>query len=406
MPLLKFAWVTSCLSLLLAYSQSLLRLPDSLSSTVGYSFEMSIASASATPLSTTATSGLQSSLVGALERGLNQSRQDEARHSPLAFHSTSFETFTCPLWSEPQQPITPISSTSPPTESESPRRGIPQRLGRALKRLFNPRSESSVPQKSTVEVSVKSALETVSFREEERFSAAIAPQQARSPQRMGVRVAPRSGFQVWVNGRAIAKLDKEHQADLIADRLRVALEQPDFEASAIRPGLIGDKPVAMMGERMLFVVNEAIAPQTNLNRELLAIQWIERLRAALGAPPLQLAEAQRKMYDLVETSQTLEGLASWYGDYFHGRLTANGETYNQHAFTAAHPSLPFNTFLKVTNLDNSNSVIVRINDRGPFIAPRTLDLSRGVAQCIGSEQAGVIPYRATIMKPHSPLDDI
>lgn len=93
------------------------------------------------------------------------------------------------------------------------------------------------------------------------------------------------------------------------------------------------------------------------------------------------------------------GLASWYGPYFHGRLTANGEIFNQNELTVAHKSLPFNTFLKVTNLQTGKAVIVRVNDRGPYIPPRSLDLSRVAARCINSEVAGVVPYEAVIMQP-------
>lgn len=71
--------------------------------------------------------------------------------------------------------------------------------------------------------------------------------------------------------------------------------------------------------------------------------------------------------------------ASWYGPRFHGRLTANGEIYNQMAFTAAHKKLGFGTLLRITNPKNSRSVIVRINDRGPYIWGRQLDLSKAAA---------------------------
>lgn len=83
-------------------------------------------------------------------------------------------------------------------------------------------------------------------------------------------------------------------------------------------------------------------------------------------------------------------LASWYGPGFHGRLTANGETYNQMALTAAHKELPFGTFLRVTNQKNGKSVIVRINDRGPYIEGRDLDLSKGTALALGMVKRGVI----------------
>ena len=77
------------------------------------------------------------------------------------------------------------------------------------------------------------------------------------------------------------------------------------------------------------------------------------------------------------------GLASWYGDPFHGRKTANGETYNMHGISAAHKTLPFNTVVNVRNLDNGRDIRVRINDRGPFVRNRVIDLSYGAARQIG-----------------------
>jgi len=81
--------------------------------------------------------------------------------------------------------------------------------------------------------------------------------------------------------------------------------------------------------------------------------------------------------------------ASWYGPKFHGKLTANGEIYDQMALTAAHKSLKFGTLLKVTNPKNGKSVIVRINDRGPYVGDRELDLSKGSAMKLGLIKRGV-----------------
>lgn len=81
--------------------------------------------------------------------------------------------------------------------------------------------------------------------------------------------------------------------------------------------------------------------------------------------------------------------ASWYGPRFHGKKTANGEVYDQMAFTAAHKSLPFGTLLKLTNPRNGKSVVVRINDRGPYIPGRQLDLSKGAAIQLGVMKNGV-----------------
>jgi rare lipoprotein A len=82
--------------------------------------------------------------------------------------------------------------------------------------------------------------------------------------------------------------------------------------------------------------------------------------------------------------------ASWYGPRFHGRLTANGEIYDQMAYTAAHKSLPFGTLLRLTNQQNNKSVIVRINDRGPYIPGRKIDLSKKAALLLGAYEKGEV----------------
>lgn len=92
------------------------------------------------------------------------------------------------------------------------------------------------------------------------------------------------------------------------------------------------------------------------------------------------------------------GMASWYGPGFHGRRTANGERYNQYAMTAAHKTLAFGTRVRVTNLNNGRSVIVRINDRGPYIRSRVIDLSAAAARNIGMVNSGVAPVRLEILR--------
>jgi len=83
------------------------------------------------------------------------------------------------------------------------------------------------------------------------------------------------------------------------------------------------------------------------------------------------------------------GLASWYGRKFHGRKTASGETFDMNAMTAAHRSLPLNCYVKVTNKSNGKSVVVKVNDRGPFHGKRVLDLSYGAAKKLGITSEGV-----------------
>ena len=94
---------------------------------------------------------------------------------------------------------------------------------------------------------------------------------------------------------------------------------------------------------------------------------------------------------------TMTGRASWYGDFHHGRLTANGEIFDKNALTAAHRTLPFGTRLRVVNLENDREVEVRINDRGPTIPGRVLDLSYAAARALGAVGAGVIPVRMTVL---------
>ncbi|WP_256930809.1 septal ring lytic transglycosylase RlpA family protein [Pseudomonas sp. ABC1] len=90
-------------------------------------------------------------------------------------------------------------------------------------------------------------------------------------------------------------------------------------------------------------------------------------------------------------SQT--GKASWYGSAHHGKKTASGERFDQHALTAAHRTLPFGTQVRVTNLDNGREVTVRVNDRGPFKRGRIIDLSRAAAQRLDMLRSGVAPVR-------------
>lgn len=91
------------------------------------------------------------------------------------------------------------------------------------------------------------------------------------------------------------------------------------------------------------------------------------------------------------------GIASWYGPGFHGRTTSSGEVYDQDGLTAAHPTLPLGTITRVTNLDTGRSVDVRINDRGPFVKDRVIDLSRGAARTIGMLGPGTAAVRLDVV---------
>lgn len=85
----------------------------------------------------------------------------------------------------------------------------------------------------------------------------------------------------------------------------------------------------------------------------------------------------------------MDGIASWYGGKFHGRLTSSGEVFDTNEMTAAHKTLPFGTLVRVTNLDNGKTAVVKINDRGPFVEGRIIDLSRAAADALGMVGIGV-----------------
>ena len=95
------------------------------------------------------------------------------------------------------------------------------------------------------------------------------------------------------------------------------------------------------------------------------------------------------------------GTASWYGDYFQGKQTASGEPYDMNDLTAAHPTLPLGSFVKVTNLRNGKAVVVRINDRGPVVDGRIIDVSYNAAQALGFKDRGLQRVRLDIYHPRT-----
>ena len=111
-------------------------------------------------------------------------------------------------------------------------------------------------------------------------------------------------------------------------------------------------------------------------------------------------EDEKKVEDILESTahEISTGVVSWYGGKFHGRKTASGEKYDKDELTAAHKSLPFGTKVKVTNIRNGKSVVVEINDRGPYAKSRVLDLSQAAFSEIGHTNTGVMQVEYEIMK--------
>jgi rare lipoprotein A len=120
-----------------------------------------------------------------------------------------------------------------------------------------------------------------------------------------------------------------------------------------------------------------------------------------GASVPRFTSKEKRTVELA--SSQLSGIASYYADEFHGRKTANGETYDMHELTAAHRTLPFNTKLKVRNLENNKEVVVRVNDRGPFKDDRVIDLSLEAAKLLGLIAKGTAPVELDIVEPGSQI---
>lgn len=205
--------------------------------------------------------------------------------------------------------------------------------------------------------------------------------------------------QIWVYDQFIGEVAGKVKANAIAGKLRDLIQEEVLDPQQVKP-LFGSNFVAVShNSDVLFVVDETLQTHPEMPAAAVAVQWVNNLRAAFDAPLLDLVQVQMAMAGLAQTSSKLYGTASWYGPGFHGRTTANGERFDENALTAAHKKLPFNTYLKVTNRMNGKSVVVRINDRGPYIGNRTIDLSKAAARCLGSIGKGVVPYEAVILEP-------
>ena len=199
--------------------------------------------------------------------------------------------------------------------------------------------------------------------------------------------------------------DPVWQATNLADRLN-QLNQEGVNASAIAVRWQGDckcYSITINNEELVRVNENTILPDTTRNPAQDALQATNRLRRLMGnAPPLQEIEGlpaapPPRQVAVGPIRREIRGVASWYGPGFHGNRSASGERYNQNALTAAHRSLPFGTKVRVTNLNNGRSVVVRINDRGPYVRGRAIDLSAAAARSLGMIQSGVAPVQIEVL---------
>ena len=127
-----------------------------------------------------------------------------------------------------------------------------------------------------------------------------------------------------------------------------------------------------------------------MNKLILAVSFV--VICSYFSNPIQSAEASRR-HSAHAAKTHHQGTASWYGPGFHGKKTANGEKFNMYAMTAAHRTLPLSSYAEITNLKNHRSIIVRINDRGPYHGNRALDLSYAAAKQLGISGLGSVEIK-------------
>lgn len=208
-------------------------------------------------------------------------------------------------------------------------------------------------------------------------------------------------WEVTVGGRAVIRIrvpaggmSTRERACIVAKRLHDSLNDADPED--VRPAVVRGSFAVAAGGRLIVTVDRLHASLNGSSCYVLALRWANNIREALGTPPLR-GGGQLVSLDGERGRPIHIGRASWYGGRWHGRPTATGEIYDQNTLTAAHRTLPFGTIVRVINLSNGKQVTVRINNRGPYVRGRDIDLSRAAAEAIDLIGPGVAPVAIEIV---------
>jgi rare lipoprotein A len=240
---------------------------------------------------------------------------------------------------------------------------------------------------------------------------------------------------VSLNGKDLltykANLDNhiaEEKAEDLADKLKDLMQEDKFDANKLLPAKEGDMAVLKLdGATVLkFDVSETVdSNKQNAGSALeQSLKMVNVIRVAMGAsliPPsfLKTGEipvaatstsaaaaipAAVKKLDVLQFAKAIgskfSGSASWYGGKFHGRKTSDGSRFDQDGLTAAHRSLPFGTKLLVMNRKTGDSCVVQVNDRGPFVGDRVIDLSKGAAKRLNMLGSGVAVVDCLVLGPN------
>jgi len=187
------------------------------------------------------------------------------------------------------------------------------------------------------------------------------------------------------------------------------LNRDGLDASKIIPAWNNGDYVIKLGDRATLKFDQqAVFPDSLQNQTEDVLESANLLRRLLGGanPVSEVANAPKPKFAANSAFKpalnnqivgVMSGMASWYGPGFDGNYSASGEIFNANDMTAAHPSLPFGTMVRVVNMDNGQSVVVRINDRGPYAEGRIIDMSAGAADVIGLVASGVAPVRVEVL---------
>jgi rare lipoprotein A (peptidoglycan hydrolase) len=207
--------------------------------------------------------------------------------------------------------------------------------------------------------------------------------------------------QVVVNDKPAIVLRKTSQAPdagqlarRVAIRLNELQQARQLRADQVTPAASGGHFEVRVGKTTVLVVDKALAQAEHAPPALVAMRMTNQLRQALGGVPFEV-QASR---GLVAGGRSLQGEATWYGEEFDGRATTSGERYDIRLMTCAHRTLPFGTLLLVSHAGNGRSVLVRVNDRGPWgNANRIVDLTPAAYRLLAPLNSGVIPIKAEIV---------
>lgn len=207
---------------------------------------------------------------------------------------------------------------------------------------------------------------------------------------------------------SLASADPVERATAVAALIN-QFNHDGLDAKEIVPAFESGSYVLKLGKQATLKFDRGLVySDTARNQEGDVLQAANLLRRLVGnaAPVSSIANVPSRSSSPARVaarvasspaSEFASGFASWYGPGFHGAMSASGERFNANALTAAHRNLPFGTQVKVTNMDNGRSVVVRINDRGPFVHNRILDISEGAARVIGLINSGVAPIRFEVL---------